>query len=70
MLMGDKTLEPSHSSGVTLVISFALLSPLEARQLNPKKKPRNALGNQGNEAPRSKLRGIKAEFAEANPPSL
>ena len=23
-----------------------------------------------NEAPRSKLRGIKAEFAEANPPSL
>jgi hypothetical protein len=23
-----------------------------------------------NEAPRSKLRGIKAKFAEANPPSL
>jgi hypothetical protein len=25
---------------------------------------------QTNEAPRSKLRGIKSEFAEANPPSL
>jgi len=26
--------------------------------------------NPTNEAPRSKLRGIKSEFAEANPPSL
>jgi hypothetical protein len=25
---------------------------------------------QANQAPRSKLRGIRAEFAEANPPSL
>ena len=26
--------------------------------------------HENNEAPRSKLRGIKSEFAEANPPSL
>ena len=29
-----------------------------------------SLKKRENEAPRSKLRGIKAEFAEANPPSL
>jgi len=31
---------------------------------------RAACQNGDNEAPRSKLRGIKSEFAEANPPSL